>query len=36
MEEPLKNYYHRIQESIEYIESNLESYIDLDIVASKA
>ncbi|WP_055669616.1 helix-turn-helix transcriptional regulator [Desnuesiella massiliensis] len=30
------NYYDRIQESIEYIESNLESYIDLDIVASKA
>lgn len=29
------NYYHRIQESIEYIESNLESYIDLNIVASK-
>jgi len=30
------NYYDRIEESIEYIESNLESYIDLDIVASKA
>jgi len=30
------NYYDRIQKSIEYIESNLENYIDLSIVAEKA